>query len=149
MEVKGINNDDFISKQVFYTSKDGTRIPMFINHKKSLDITSGCNPVNVYGYGGFNISLGPVFSPAQVLFMQHFNGIFCQPNIRGGGEYGEDWYAGGKLLNKQNVFDDFIAAAEYMISEKYTNPSKILISVDQWSRAVLCDPLQDVSPHHE
>lgn len=112
------NPEDYETNQVFYTSKDGTRVPMFIVHKKGL-IKSGKNPTWLYAYGGFNISLTPGFSPARLVWLEN-GGIYAQPNLRGGGEYGEKWHQAGTKMNKQNVFDDFIAAAEYLIAEKYT-----------------------------
>ena len=127
MKLKNVNQDDFTSKQVFYASKDGTKVPMFVNYKNGLKLDSSENVILLYGYGGFNIALGPSFSPFNLMFMQHFDGIFCQANIRGGSEYGEEWHTGGQILNKQNVFDDFIGAADYMVQEKYTNPSRIII----------------------
>jgi prolyl oligopeptidase len=110
---------DYETKQVFYASKDGTKVPMFIVSKKGL-ARNGKNPTFLTAYGGFNISLTPGFSPATILLLEN-GGIFAQPNLRGGGEYGEAWHKAGMLLNKQNVFDDFIAAAEYLIAEKYTS----------------------------
>lgn len=114
------------SKQVFYTSKDGTKVPMFIVHKAGLNL-DGNNPVYLYGYGGFNVSLTPVFSVSRLLFIEQ-GGVFAMPNLRGGGEYGEAWHRAGTKLQKQNVFDDFIAAAEFLIAEKYTQPEKIAIA---------------------
>jgi prolyl oligopeptidase len=115
--------DDFEVKQVFYESKDGTRIPMFIVHKKGI-ILNGSNPCFLTAYGGFNINILPSFDPMRIALLE--NGVvFAQPNLRGGGEYGETWHKAGMLLNKQNVFDDFIAAAEYLIREKYTSPKKL------------------------
>ncbi|KAF0203848.1 MAG: prolyl [Bacteroidetes bacterium] len=114
------------SKQIFYTSKDGTRVPMFIVHKAGLKL-DGNNPVYLYGYGGFNVSLTPTFSVSRLLFIEQ-GGVFAVPNLRGGGEYGEAWHRAGTKLQKQNVFDDFIAAAEYLIAEKYTKPEKIAIA---------------------
>ena len=111
--------EDYESKQVFYTSKDGTKIPMIITHKKRLKL-DGKNPTILYGYGGFNISLTPSFSIANAVWMEN-GGIFAVPNLRGGGEYGKEWHDAGTKLQKQNVFDDFIAAAEYLIAEKYTS----------------------------
>jgi prolyl oligopeptidase len=119
------NTDNYETKQIFYTSKDGTQIPMFIVHKKGLKL-DGNNPVFLYGYGGFNVSLLPSFNVARMIFLEQ-GGIYAMPSLRGGGEYGEAWHKAGMLDKKQNVFDDFIAAAEYLIEKKYTNPSKIAI----------------------
>ena len=116
---------DLVSEQVFFESKDGTRIPMFLTHKKNLAL-DGSNPVYLYGYGGFNISLTPGFSAMRVPFLEA-GGIYAQVNLRGGGEYGEAWHMAGTKMNKQNVFDDFIAAAEWLIAEKYTSPEKLAI----------------------
>jgi prolyl oligopeptidase len=116
---------DYEVKQVFYHSKDGTRIPMFIAHKKGIKL-DGNNPTLLYGYGGFNISLTPSFSISRLLWME-MGGVFAMPNLRGGGEYGEEWHRAGTKLNKQNVFDDFIAAAEWLIANKYTRPAKLAI----------------------
>ncbi len=113
------NPEDYESKQVFYTSKDGTKIPMIITHKKGIKL-DGKNPTILYGYGGFNISLTPSFSTANAVWMEK-GGIYAVPNLRGGGEYGKEWHDAGTKLKKQNVFDDFIAAAEYLIKEKYTS----------------------------
>jgi len=121
-----LNTENYETKQVFYPSKDGTKVPMFIVHKKGIKL-DGSNPVYLYGYGGFQISLTPGFSLSRMLFLEH-GGIYVQPSLRGGSEYGEAWHKGGMLEKKQNVFDDFIAAAEYLIKEKYTNPGKIAIS---------------------
>jgi prolyl oligopeptidase len=112
-------SEDYESNQVFYTSKDGTRIPMLITHKKGLKL-DGKNPTILYGYGGFNISLTPSFSISNAVWMEN-GGILAIPNLRGGGEYGKEWHDAGTKLQKQNVFDDFIAAAEYLIAEKYTS----------------------------
>lgn len=120
------NTDDYETKQVFYPSKDGTKVPMFIVHKKGIKL-DGNNPVYLYAYGGFQISLTPAFSLSRMLFLER-GGIYVQPSLRGGSEYGEAWHKGGMLAKKQNVFDDFIAAAEYLVKEKYTNSSKIAIS---------------------
>jgi len=117
---------DFETSQVFYQSKDGTRVPMFISHKKGLEL-NGQNPTLLYGYGGFNISLTPAFSPATLAWMQ-MGGVYAQPNLRGGGEYGEDWHQSGTKLRKQNVFDDFIAAAEWLIEHQYTSSRRLAIS---------------------
>lgn len=119
------NSDLYESKQVFYTSKDGTKIPMIITHKKGLKL-DGTNPTILYGYGGFNISLTPSFSVANAVWMEN-NGIYAVANLRGGGEYGKKWHDAGTKMQKQNVFDDFIAAAEYLIAEKYTSSSYLAI----------------------
>lgn len=116
---------DFETKQVFYTSKDGTKVPMFITHKKGLKL-DGNNPTYLYGYGGFNISLTPAFSVGNLVWME-MGGVYAQPNLRGGGEYGEEWHQAGTKLKKQNVFDDFIAAAEWLIANKYTSTPKLAI----------------------
>lgn len=116
----------YVSEQVFYTSKDGTRIPMFIVHRRDIKM-DGNNPVYLYGYGGFNISLTPSFSVTRLLFLEQ-GGIFAIANLRGGGEYGDAWHRAGTKLQKQNVFDDFIAAAEFLIEKKYTQPEKIAIA---------------------
>ena len=113
------NSEEYVSKQIFYESKDGTRVPMTITHKKDL-VLNGKNPTILYGYGGFNISRTPGFSVTNAVWMD-MGGIYAVPNIRGGGEYGKKWHNSGTKLNKQNVFDDFIAAAEYLISERYTS----------------------------
>ncbi len=119
------NADDFVTEQVFFASKDGTKVPMFLTYKKDLK-KDGNNPVFLYGYGGFNISLNPGFSTARIPFLEN-GGIYAQVNLRGGGEYGEEWHVAGTKMQKQNVFDDFIAAAEYLIKDKYTNKDKIAI----------------------
>ncbi len=113
------------SKQVFYNSKDGTRVPMFIVHKKGLTLDGG-NPTYLYGYGGFDASLTPFFSVSNVAWME-MGGVFAMANLRGGGEYGKTWHDAGRLKNKQNCFDDFIAAAEWLIANKYTRPEKLAI----------------------
>jgi prolyl oligopeptidase len=112
--------------QVFYTSKDGTKIPMFITHAKRMTKNGG-NPTELYGYGGFNIASTPAFSPATAAWLE-MGGVYAVANLRGGAEYGQAWYDGGRLKNKQNVFDDFIAAAEYLIKEKYTSTPKLAIA---------------------
>jgi prolyl oligopeptidase len=117
---------EIVSEQVFYTSKDGTRVPMFLVHRSDVQL-DGNNPVFLYGYGGFNVSLTPGFSASRMVFIEN-GGIFAMANLRGGGEYGEEWHRAGTKLQKQNVFDDFIAAAEYLIEKKYTNPKKIAIA---------------------
>jgi prolyl oligopeptidase len=120
------NPDDYETKQVFFTSKDGTKIPMFIVHKKGIEL-NGKNPTWLYAYGGFNISLTPSFSTSRILWLEN-GGIYAQPNLRGGGEYGEKWHLAGTKMNKQNVFDDFIAAGEYLIKEKYTSSQFLAIA---------------------
>lgn len=112
-------------RQVFYRSKDGTRIPMFLVHRKGL-VRDGSHPVYLYGYGGFNISLTPSFNPSNLVWLE-LGGIYAVANLRGGGEYGEAWHRAGMLKNKQNVFDDMIAAAEYLIQEGYTSPKRLAI----------------------
>jgi prolyl oligopeptidase len=119
------NPADYETKQVFYTSKDGTRVPMFITAKKGLKL-NGLNPTYLYGYGGFNISLTPAFSVSNLVWME-MGGVFAMPNLRGGGEYGEAWHRAGMKAKKQNVFDDFIAAAEWLITNKYTSTPKLAI----------------------
>ena len=123
--VAGLNPDDYVTEQVFYTSKDGTRVPMFLTYRKDLK-RDGKNPVYLYGYGGFNITLNPGFSPNRILWLEN-GGIYAQANLRGGAEYGEPWHIAGTLMQKQNVFDDFIAAAEYMVDRKWTRPELITI----------------------
>jgi prolyl oligopeptidase len=118
--------DDYETKQVFYKSKDGTEVPMFIVHKKGLTL-NGKNPTYLYAYGGFNISLLPSFSTIRILWLEN-GGIYAQPNIRGGGEYGEEWHKAGTKLQKQNVFDDFIAAGEHLIAQKYTSKEYLAIA---------------------
>ena len=123
-EVK-FNVDEYESKQVFYQSKDGTKVPMFIVSKKGL-VLDGKNPTLLYAYGGFNVSINPSFSAARIAFLEQ-GGVFVVANIRGGGEYGEQWHKAGMFEKKQNVFDDFIGAADYLIKEKYTSPEKLAI----------------------
>jgi prolyl oligopeptidase len=117
--------DQYETKQVFYTSKDGTKIPMFIVHKKGI-VLNGNNVTLLYGYGGFNVNLQPGFSATLIPFLDA-GGVYASANLRGGGEYGESWHQAGMLFNKQNVFDDFIAAGEYLINQKYTSKSKLAI----------------------
>lgn len=119
------NPEDYETKQVFYSSKDGTKVPMFIISKKGIK-RDGSNVTLLYGYGGFNINLTPAFSATLLPFL-NAGGVYAQANLRGGGEYGEKWHQGGMLLNKQNVFDDFIAAGEYLIKEKYTSSERLAI----------------------
>ncbi|MBO0723102.1 MAG: S9 family peptidase [Blastocatellia bacterium] len=119
------NPGDYETKQVFYQSKDGTRVPMFITYKKGLKL-DGNNPTFLYGYGGFSISLTPAFSIANLVWME-MGGVYAQPNLRGGGEYGEEWHLAGTKAKKQNVFDDFIAAAEWLIANKYTSTPRLAI----------------------
>ena len=120
------NPDDYVTQQIFYSSKDGTTIPMFITHKKGLQL-DGNNPTYLYAYGGFNVSLTPSFSIANLVWME-LGGVYAVPNLRGGGEYGEAWHQAGMKENKQNVFDDFIAAAEWLINNKYTSSEKLAIA---------------------
>ncbi|MGA0012228.1 MAG: prolyl oligopeptidase family serine peptidase [Flavobacteriaceae bacterium] len=119
------NADEYVSEQVFYTSKDGTRVPMMITYKKGLK-KDGNNPTILYGYGGFNISLTPSFSVTNAIWME-MGGIYAVPNLRGGGEYGKTWHDAGTQLNKQNVFDDFIAAGEYLIAQNYTSSALLAL----------------------
>jgi prolyl oligopeptidase len=119
------NIEGYTSKQVFYSSKDGTKVPMIITHKKGI-VLDGNNPTILYGYGGFNISLTPSFSIANAVWMEQ-GGVYAVPNLRGGGEYGKKWHDAGTQMKKQNVFDDFIAAAEYLIEQNYTSPEFLAI----------------------
>jgi len=119
------DSDNFESKQVFYTSKDGTKVPMIITHKKGL-VLDGTNPTILYGYGGFNVSLQPQFSSTRAAWLE-LGGVYAVANLRGGGEYGKKWHDAGTQLKKQNVFDDFIAAAEYLIAEKVTSSDKLAV----------------------
>ena len=120
------NPDDFTTEQIFFTSKDGTRVPMFVSYKKGLK-RNGKNPCYLYGYGGFQINLTPSFSPSSIMFMEQ-GGVYVFVTLRGGLEYGEKWHKAGMLENKQNVFDDFISAAEYLIENKYTSSHKLAIA---------------------
>ncbi|WP_375468582.1 prolyl oligopeptidase family protein [uncultured Nostoc sp.] len=120
------NPDDYETKQVFYDSKDGTRVPMFITHKKGIKL-DGNNPTYLYAYGGFNASMTPSFSVSLLVWME-MGGVYAMPNIRGGGEYGEEWHQAGMKDKKQNVFDDFISAAEWLIANKYTKTDKLAIA---------------------
>ena len=116
----------FVTEQVFYPSKDGTQVPMFITRRKDLKL-NGENPCLLYGYGGFQINLTPGFNPSALMFVEQ-GGVYCVANLRGGSEYGEAWHKAGMLENKQNVFDDFIAAAEYLIAQKYTSSERLAIN---------------------
>lgn len=124
-DIKGVNMSDYVTEQVFYPSADGTKIPMFITYKKGLK-KDGTNPVYLYGYGGFNVSLTPGFSSNRMLWLEN-GGIYAQANLRGGSEYGEEWHLAGTKMNKMNVFNDFIGAAEYLINEGWTSPEKMTI----------------------
>ncbi len=119
------NPDDYETKQVFYASKDGTRIPMFIVHRRGVSL-DGSAPLLLYGYGGFNVSMTPSFSVTRIVWLE-MGGIWAMPNLRGGGEYGKDWHVAGTKANKQNVFDDFIAAAEWLIENGYTSTPRLAI----------------------
>lgn len=121
-----IEAEDYQVKQVFYPSKDGTEVSMFIVHRRDVNL-DGNNPAYLYGYGGFNINITPVFSSSHLLFLER-GGVLAMPNLRGGGEYGEAWHEAGMLFQKQNVFNDFIAAAEYLIGAKYTSPAHLAIA---------------------
>ncbi|MFO7694979.1 MAG: prolyl oligopeptidase family serine peptidase [Vicinamibacterales bacterium] len=124
-EIPGFDASTYETKQVFYTSKDGTRVPMFLVHKKGLKL-DGTNPTLLYGYGGFNVTTSPGFYALRIALVE--NGfVYASANLRGGGEYGETWHEAGMKLNKQNVFDDFIAAAEWLIANKYTSPAKLAV----------------------
>lgn len=119
------NSEEYISEQVFYTSKDGTKVPMIISYKKGTEL-NGKNPTILYGYGGFNVSLTPSYSPTVAAWLEH-GGIYAVANIRGGGEYGKEWHVNGTQLKKQNVFDDFIAAAEYLNKKQYSSPDYLAV----------------------
>lgn len=124
-DIKGFNPDDYVTEQVFYPSADGTKVPMFLTYRKGLK-RDGSNPVYLYGYGGFNVSLPPGFSPYRLVWLEN-GGIYAQANLRGGGEYGEAWHEAGTKMKKLNVFNDFISAAEYMIKEGWTRPENLVI----------------------
>ena len=158
-----IHPDDFDVKQVFYTSKDGTRIPMFLLHKKGLAM-DGARPTLLYGYGGFTASMTPYFSPLATVWAEQ-GGVYAVANLRGGGEYGEDWHKAGMLANKQNTFDDFIAAGEWLMAQNITSPDKLAImggsnggllvgaaltQRPELFRAVICAvPLLDMLRYHQ
>lgn len=124
-EINGVNLDDYVTEQVFYTSADGTKVPMFLTYKKGLE-RNGKNPVYLYGYGGFNVSLTPSFSANRLLWLEN-GGIYAQANLRGGSEYGEEWHLSGTKQQKMNVFNDFISAAEYLIKEGWTDKELLTI----------------------
>ncbi|XP_062185662.1 uncharacterized protein LOC133889199 [Phragmites australis] len=126
ISVPGFDRTEFEAKQVFYPSKDGTKIPMFIVSKKNIKL-DGSHPALLYGYGGFGMSITPQFSVTRVVLMRNLGFVTCIANIRGGGEYGEDWHKAGSLANKQNCFDDFIAAGEFLVSTGHTNPTRLCI----------------------
>lgn len=123
-EVK-FNPEDYEVKQVFFTSKDGTKVPMFLTHKKGL-LLNGQNPALMYGYGGSTVNETPAFSVSNIFFMEQ-GGVYADVVLRGGSEYGEKWHRAGMLENKQNVFDDFISAAEWLVKNQYTNSGKLAI----------------------
>ncbi len=124
-EINNFNPEDYVTEQIFYTSADGTKIPMSLTYRRGTE-RNGKNPVYLYGYGGFNVSLNPGFSPNRVVWLEN-GGIYAEANLRGGGEYGEEWHHAGTQMNKMNVFNDFIAAAEYMINEGWTSPEQLVI----------------------
>jgi prolyl oligopeptidase len=124
--IKGFRAEDYETMQVFFASKDGARVPMFLVFKKGLQL-NGSNPTLLYAYGGFNVSVPPEFNPLRLALLEQ-GFVYASANIRGGGEYGETWHQAGMKLQKQNVFDDFIAAAEWLIANKYTSPAKLAIS---------------------
>ena len=125
-EIKGFNPEDYETTQVFFSSKDGTRVPMFLVYRKGLKL-DGNNPTLLYAYGGFNVSIPPEFNPLRLALLEQ-GFVYASANIRGGGEYGESWHLAGMKLNKQNVFDDFIAAAEWLIANRYTSPARLAIT---------------------
>ncbi len=124
--IKDFKADDYETVQVFYPSKDGTRVPMFLVFKRGLKL-DGSNPTLLYGYGGFNITVPPEFNPLRLALLEQ-GFVYASANLRGGGEYGEKWHQAGMKLQKQNVFDDFIAAAEWLIANHYTSPARLAIS---------------------
>jgi prolyl oligopeptidase len=122
----GADTSRYVTRQVFYTSRDGTRVPMYITHRRDL-VKNGDAPTLLYGYGGFNVSLTPSFRPAVITWLE-MGGIYAEANLRGGGEYGDLWHEAGTKLRKQNVFDDFIAAAEFLVRDGYTRAQRLAIS---------------------
>lgn len=124
LQLDGFKASDYTVEQVFYDSKDGTGVPMFLIYKGKME---GPRPCLLYGYGGFNISIKPMFSLTGLIINDLFDGVMAYANIRGGGEYGEKWHNAGRLLNKQNVYDDFHSAAEYLIANNYTKRDKLAI----------------------
>jgi prolyl oligopeptidase len=125
VDIPGFNSANYEVKQVFFNSKDGTRVPMFLTHRKGIKL-DGSNPTLLYAYGGFNITTSPGFSPLRIALLEQ-GVVYASANIRGGGEYGEKWHEAGTKLKKQNVFDDFIGAAEYLIKSNITSPAKLAI----------------------
>ena len=125
-EIPGFRPDDYETRQLFYTSKDGTRVPLFVVHRKGLKL-DGRNPTLLYGYGGFNSTTSPSFHSLRLALLEQ-GFVYASANIRGGGEYGEKWHEAGMKTRKQNVFDDFIAAAEFLIAQKYTSPDRLAVS---------------------
>ena len=123
--VNGVNPSDYVTEQVFYTSEDGTRVPMFLTYKKGIR-RDGSNPTYLYGYGGFNVALNPSFNPNRLLWLEN-GGIYAQANLRGGSEYGEEWHEAGTKQKKLNVFNDFIAAGEWLVENGFTRPGLLTI----------------------
>ena len=132
--------------QVFYPSKDGTKIPMFIVSKKNLNL-NGSHPALLFGYGGFGMSVTPQFSVARVVLMRNLGFVACVANIRGGGEYGEGWHRAGSLANKQNCFDDFAAAGEFLVAAGYTSPARLCIEGGSNGGLLVAACLNQVSLH--
>ena len=126
MTIPGFAASDYEVTEVFVTSKDGTRVPMFLTHKKGLAL-NGANPTLIYGYGGFNVTMSPAFSALRIALLEQ-GMVYASVNLRGGNEYGEAWHEAGTKLQKQNVFDDFIAAAEWLIANKYTSREKLAMT---------------------
>lgn len=132
VQVKDFDPSKFKVQQLFATSKDGTKVPMFVIHRSDMEL-NGQNPTLLDGYGGFNVSKEPYFAITRLLFLNHFDGCIAIANLRGGGEYGEQWHQDGMLHKKQNVFDDFIACAEHLIEKKFTCPQKLAIHGNYFS----------------